>query len=57
MKQKLVQIPDSKTYIGLTSKKIKIQTAAHKTAINFKPEKKNYNQYTNSTELSKLIKN
>ena len=56
MKQKLVQIPDSKTYIGLTSKKIKIQTAAHKTAINFKPEK-NYNQYTNSTELSKLIKN
>ena len=46
---------DTKKYIGLTANKIKQRIASHKTTINVKPENKNYNQYVNSTELSKLI--
>ena len=45
---------ETKTYIGLTANQIKKRIAAHNTTINCKPENKNYKQYVNSTELSKL---
>jgi len=46
---------DTKKYIGLTANQIKKRIATHKTTINCKPENKNYDQYVNSTEFSKLI--
>ena len=44
---------DTKTYIGLSSNEIKKRIAGHYTTINCKPENKNYQQYTQATELSK----
>ncbi len=46
---------ETKTYIGLTANQIKKRISTHNTTINCNPENKNYNQYVNSTELSKLI--
>ena len=44
------------TYIGLSSNEIKKRIAGQYTTINCKPENKNYQQYTQATELSKTQK-
>ena len=46
---------ETKTYIGLSSNELKKRIASHYTTINCKPENKNYQKYTQSTELSKEI--
>ena len=46
---------ETKTYIGLSSNEIKKRIAGHYTTINCKPENKNFQQYSQATELSKAV--
>ena len=45
---------ESKTYIGISANQVKKRIATHKTTINSKPDDRNYLQYKQATELSKL---
>ena len=45
---------ESKIYIGLSANQLKKRIATHKTTINSKKEDRNYLQYKQATELSKL---
>ena len=51
----IINYNNVKTYIGLSSNEIIKKIAGHYTTINCKPENKNYQQYTQATELSKTV--